>query len=259
MKYILLAILICNTAFGQNEKMGKAFINSLKQNKYTLIQTYIEKEAAKSFKESWNKINTRVSKNKTTLAKVSFDKVVVGKQVPNLDAYFTVITYKYNNVVYDDIFLITNNDASKIYAIPNDTRVLTMNKDRNGRNLKDIAVKDTTIDAAKTIDAFNKMKQLVKNGDTLALSKMLIFYNIDDKTGSWKRTLNYTNASEKISAKDWFVNIESSLQDCSDINIAEYNTDTESEGEWHVLVLKCGFAFAFLKINNEFILADIES
>lgn len=92
-----------------------------------------------------------------------------------------------------------------------------------------------------------------------------IVYRGDDKKRAWKDFANYSNATEKEGVDNICLRINGGINQDSAYKIIKYQTETESEGTWHILIvsyIRKGMAkqaaFAFLKIRNKFGLGDID-
>jgi hypothetical protein len=92
-----------------------------------------------------------------------------------------------------------------------------------------------------------------------------IVYRGDDKKRAWKDVANYSNEIEKTGVDNICLRINGSVNQDTAYKITAYQTQTEREGTWHILMisyLKKGVTkqavFAFLKIRNKFALGDID-
>lgn len=92
-----------------------------------------------------------------------------------------------------------------------------------------------------------------------------IVYAGDDEKRRWKSPANYRNADEKEQVDEICTKINSTVNQDSSYRVVHYSTNKESEGEWHVIGVqyrKNGkekkAAFAFLKVNDRFLLGDID-
>jgi hypothetical protein len=92
-----------------------------------------------------------------------------------------------------------------------------------------------------------------------------VVYRGDDEKRKWKAVYDYSNTDEKSAVDGVCVRIKNSVGQDKNYKITKYDTETESEGTWlivYVSYLKKGVAkqaiFAFLKINGQFALGDID-
>lgn len=92
-----------------------------------------------------------------------------------------------------------------------------------------------------------------------------IVYQGDDAKRKWKDIANYKNANEREQVDDICFGINGSVNRDPNYTITGYRTNTESEGEWHVVHVsytkkdrKRNISFAFLKIGDRYALGDID-
>jgi hypothetical protein len=93
-----------------------------------------------------------------------------------------------------------------------------------------------------------------------------IIYRGNDKTRAWKVFADYSKAEDKKGVDGVCEKInQTANQDSSGYKIIKYFTEKESEGTWHILLVRYKkkavektTAYAFLKIGNKFGLGDID-
>jgi hypothetical protein len=92
-----------------------------------------------------------------------------------------------------------------------------------------------------------------------------IIYRGADKNRAWKTFTNYSKAEDKQAVDEICMRINGSINRSSKYKIVKYSTEKESEGTWHVLMVRYQqngeekeAAFAFLKIGKRFGLGDID-
>lgn len=92
-----------------------------------------------------------------------------------------------------------------------------------------------------------------------------IIYRGDDKKRAWKDFANYQTPEEKEGVDNICFRINSTINKDTSFIITGYETQTESEGVWHILFIaymkkgeKKKIAFAFLFVKNRFGLGDID-
>lgn len=109
-----------------------------------------------------------------------------------------------------------------------------------------------------------KLIALVKKEDYINLAKMVV-YRGDDKDRKWKDVCNPLVAEELRQAEGVGQQVKKYLGEDFKYTYKEYVSETESEGTWHVLILKTTYrgeakdrAFAFLEIKGVFALGDID-
>ena len=92
-----------------------------------------------------------------------------------------------------------------------------------------------------------------------------IVYRGDDKKRNWKDIADYNKPDEKKGVDETCIRINETVNRDTAYTIIKYFTEKESEGTWHVLIVRYNkkgtqrdVAFAFLKIRNQFALGDID-
>lgn len=130
-------------------------------------------------------------------------------------------------------------------------------------------------DSLKVVTAFRELLQICRTVDfndpkvrtegIFYKAARYIVYRGADKKRNWKSMANYANAEEKKGVDEVCYRINASVNRDSNYHIIKYETQKESEGVWHVLVvsyLKKGVQkeaiFAFLKIGGRYGLGDID-
>lgn len=114
-----------------------------------------------------------------------------------------------------------------------------------------------------TVDALNALTDFCEGSDYKNASKLMV-YKGDDPKRKWKSTLKYGKADEKDLT---FVQCSKLLHNLNygTAKVISYHTESESEGEWHILEM--GFPdvpnsqkiqVAFLMTDSGLLLGDIE-
>lgn len=92
-----------------------------------------------------------------------------------------------------------------------------------------------------------------------------IVYRGEDKKRAWKDFANYSKEDEKKGVDETCLRINETVNRDTAYTITRYFTEKESEGTWHILLVRYHkkgtmreAAFAFLKIGNKFGLGDID-
>ena len=136
-------------------------------------------------------------------------------------------------------------------------------------------IKAAETDSEKVVKVFTELISICKNVDfadpkttelgTFYKAAPYIVYRGGDKTRAWKDVANYAKPDEKAGVDHICERINQSINQDENYKIIQYFTEKESEGTWHILMIsyiKKGVekktAFAFLKINNHFVLGDID-
>ena len=117
---------------------------------------------------------------------------------------------------------------------------------------------------AKVKKQFEKILELVKKEDYKKLAPLIV-YRGEDKARKWKDICSATEAIELDRVKNIASKIKKYLGEDFKYSYDKYESETESEGTWHVLILKTTYkgesknrAFAFLEIKGVFALGDID-
>jgi hypothetical protein len=130
-------------------------------------------------------------------------------------------------------------------------------------------------DSAKVADSFKELLLICKNVDfgdpkvqELGLfykAAPFIVYQGDDEKRKWKTPANYNNSKEKEQVNNICYKINETVNQDSSYQIIKYLTQNESEGKWHVLLINYvrkgkerKAVYAFLKIDDKFLLGDID-
>lgn len=136
-------------------------------------------------------------------------------------------------------------------------------------------IKATDSDSSKVTKVFTELISICKNVDFADPKSFelgyfykaapYVVYRGEDKNRKWKDIANYSNPNEKTGVDAICERINQSVNQDSNYKILQYSTETESEGTWYILMvsfIRKGVekkaAFAFLKINNRFVLGDID-
>lgn len=92
-----------------------------------------------------------------------------------------------------------------------------------------------------------------------------VVYRGSDEMGAWKRTCNYADPDERNQVEGVCAAIRDFLKEGESPEFLEFETETESEGEWLVWKVrfkKSGGAeeawFAFLRVGDGYALGDID-
>lgn len=290
--FILLICLNVHAVYAQPEKkLAEAFVHSVAKNNFQLLDPYLlnavsaktlfgaefgkmtpakQAEAiTKSKSQLQNKFTTAVSnakENKIDFNKVQVQQVLLGPIEGSESLNSMLITYQYNGVEWDDLFLIVNKTGGTKYIIdlPSDTRMFALNEDRRGKNLTDLQQqKDKSDPNIKQYlkAAVELLKKLVAANDEQQLYNHLVYSGEEDKDNRWKRTVDTSRPEDVQSVKRIMEKLKNSFAKCDAINYGELKMEKESEGVWYVINTTCGdqkHTYAFLKINNAFVLGDVD-
>lgn len=293
-KYFLfpLSMLIISMGHAQSEKkLAAAFIQSVAKNNFQLLEPYIIKvttarslfgkefakitpaKQAATLKESrtrlmdrWKTAVDKATSNKIDFGKVEIRQVLTGPIEGNNSLNSLLVTYQYNGVEWDDLFFIVNKQGAAKYLIdlPNNTAMFSLNEGRRGKNLKDLQFqKDKNDPGIKQHlkDVVELLKKLSGENDVQQLYSHIVYSGEADKENRWKRTIDPSKEEDVVSAKRMMDKLKNGFSNCDKINYGDVRIEKESEGVWHVISTTCGtqkHTYAFLKINNIFVLGDID-
>lgn len=92
-----------------------------------------------------------------------------------------------------------------------------------------------------------------------------IIYRGDDDERRWKSAANYRDPKDKEQVDEICTKINHNVNLDTNYTVKRYTTDQESEGEWHLVEVhymkngsKRKAVFGFLKVNDKFLLGDID-
>lgn len=137
------------------------------------------------------------------------------------------------------------------------------------------SIKAENNDSAKVAKTFTELISICKNVDFTDPKSFelgyfykaapYVVYRGEDKKRAWKDVANYSNPDEKKGVDYICEKVNQTVNQDNNYKILKYHTETESEGTWYVLIvsyIRKGVAkesaFAFLKINGQFLLGDID-
>jgi hypothetical protein len=138
-----------------------------------------------------------------------------------------------------------------------------------------VKAQNKTADSTAVAKTFTELLAICKNVDfkdpkttelgTFYKAAPYIVYRGNDKKRAWKYFANYSNETEKAGVDNVCLRINGGINHDTAYKITKYQTATESEGTWHILMISYirkgvakQAAFAFLKIRNKFALGDID-
>jgi hypothetical protein len=126
--------------------------------------------------------------------------------------------------------------------------------------------------AAKTLKALLTVCKKIDFANLETVNKSMLYkagqyivYRGDDKKRAWKTFTDYSKAEDKKRVEKVCMRINETITLNTHYRIVKYSTEKESEGTWHVLMVRYKkdgaekeTAFAFLKIGKRFGLGDID-
>lgn len=110
--------------------------------------------------------------------------------------------------------------------------------------------------------AFRELYVACTSGD-LATAATRIVYRGDDETRRWREPVNLEEPAERVEVEGICQRIAEMNPGNGPVRVAEYESETESEGTWHVLTLELAatgetVVFAFLELEGGLALGDID-
>ena len=294
--FVLLIIFTnLSNVFSQPEKkFAAAFVQSVAKNNFQLLKPYLltsgiaQKYFGKEFTkmptskqiERIKKINTDLQKKWTKVVanakanKIDFSRLLIKQflymppeEISEERSFdFLLITYEYENMEWDDlIFIVNKNGTSKyILELPLNTNMFALNKERRGKNINDIQLAmDKNDPKIKEYlkDAIENLKKFAEQEDATQLYNYMAYTGEKDKDNRWKRIADASKPEDVESTKMLRTKLKSELANCPAITYENVRIEKESEGVWYVITAICGTKkteYAFLKINNAFVLGDID-
>jgi len=126
---------------------------------------------------------------------------------------------------------------------------------------------DVSAEGAKAEAVQEALLQLFRHcqGGEIEKAADYVVYRGSGEKGAWKRTCNYADPDERDQVEDVCAAVMGFLHEGSSPEFVEFQTETESEGEW--LVWKVRFKapdgaeeawFAFLRVGEGYALGDID-
>lgn len=130
-------------------------------------------------------------------------------------------------------------------------------------------------DSINVVKTFKELLSICKNVNfadpkvqqmgTFYQAGAYVIYRGADEKRNWKDFANYARPEEKKGVDEVCYRINNTVNQDSSYTILGYHTEKESEGTWHLLLIKYlrkgvekKSAYAFLKIGDRFGLGDID-
>lgn len=273
----------------QDASLPGTFLESLSKQKFELLAPYLpaadfykslgkevkdrtDEEIAKfieksnnKVKEGWSKIIERLKTANIKPGNVEIKEIMVYSPFKVNKMQGMVVQYNYNDKTWDDIFFIVSEWNGKTYLleIPNTEKFLSM--------------EDTSLQASAEARLYLEMSKPGYQKNVQArVEKIIMFakdnkvkemaesmmYRGDDEKRKWKSAMTINDTDYVKRATEFMGQINNELKDCSDLAFDEIKSERESEGVWIVMPVKCGsktIHFAFLSLNNQLLLGDIDA
>jgi hypothetical protein len=130
-----------------------------------------------------------------------------------------------------------------------------------GEKSDEESVKDTAKTLIETVKKLDVEGTIEDNEEYFRVVAPHLAYRGPDKNRSWKDGLNYDNPDEREMIADYMEDIYDMFRGVDNYTFGKIETETESEGTWYILEINIKSStryFAFLKVNDTFILGDID-
>jgi hypothetical protein len=281
----------CNTksTSGTEDSLDKLFIQSLKENKFEVLENNLATKELYRFivpakdtddafidkfirdyklriRESWNKVAEIVKTKKIDFSKLQVKEWLVHNPFKDKekDVQGAVLVYDYDGKTWDDLSFLVATMKNKTYLleIPNPTKAFSF-ADTTLRSRSDAMLYHELKDTAfipKLQTRVNEMIQYAKENKIQQLTENAV-YNGDDENRKWKSAMNPSDIKDFERGSFLIKAISGGLENCDyNYTFGTMDYDRESEGVWIVQKVNCGskiIYFAFLKIDNKFLLGDV--
>jgi hypothetical protein len=280
------ALIYCSKAQNK-EEFAKSFIASIKQNNYTILQKHIptiavlQKIAPKEFvgdkvkatykynqlinnlKASWALLIAESKANKVDVGAIIINEILL-TNMPNNKAMQTfsihcAITNKSQSL--SQLIVTTVNNKLYLVSIPNPTSFFTS---KDAKTIEDeITLLKGSNDKQVMLGvkaSFDSLQQFTKANDINAFAQKCI-YRGNDENRKWKQPVNIKNTNEVMATQSTFEKAKDIFAKCATATFKGLKLDKESEGIWYVYTVNCNekeIHFAFLKVDNNYYLGDID-
>ncbi len=289
---LLVSFISIGVGFSQPEKkLANAFVQSVDKNNFQLLKPYlVTVNVAKTYfgleftkmsiskqKERIVKLNNELQKKWTKVVanakqkKIDFNRLQL-KQVlqtiieENIFLNFLLVTYNYNNYEWDDLTLIVNKAGTAKYLIdiPSNTSIFLLDESKRGKNIQNLQQerdkKDPKI-KEQLIAAVQNIKDLIATNKFSQIYSYIAYTGREDMQNRWKRTVDPAKPGDTDEADRFIEKLKATFTICDKPVYGKFRIEKESEGVWYVITTICGtkkIEMAFLKINDAFVLGDID-
>jgi hypothetical protein len=280
-----------NSAPNPNSSLSEIFIQSLKENKFELLESSLadknvykavasNKEATDSFvndflvknkekiKEGWDKIAATAKEKKIDFSKLKIKDWLVYQPFKDKekDIKGAVLVYEYDGKTWDDLMFIVGmvNGKTHLLEIPNPTRAFSFS-DTALRNISDAKLYTELADSTYKDKVQYRVKELIgyAKENKIELVTANAVYSGDDQNRRWKSAMNPSDVKEFEKGSELVKDINSIFQRCNTSAVFDQLVyERESEGVWVVQKMKCGnmiINFAFLKIGGKLLLGEVNA
>ena len=291
---MLTLILLMIFAFGTNAQPGydlaRAVVESLVKKDFKVLEPFLldETTVVKAFPkdfegvapeesrkrldmaysrvvDTWEMILEKMDDNGIDPKSVVIREVVISPIIPGKDMLGLIAQYEYEGILYEDFKLIVAKVDEEHYLLemPSSTRTLTLHvSDRSELAEAKLKLSNPIENMPERLEErVNELLSLIQEEDPAMFGKCCV-YRGDDETRRWKDRVNTDVEEEMQFAVSWQKKLIKLLIPCMEYTFDTYLSERESEGTWLVQPLKCGdgtvIYFAFLEINGELLLGDID-
>lgn len=289
--YLFFVIAFPVFVFSQSgDNLANAVLKSFADNNYSLLDGYLlnEKTAKSAFpndfkgmsskdikskitpmnekiKNTWQTIYDKMGENGVSPSKVVIKETAVTPVIPGKEMLGLIAQYEYEGNLYEDFNLIVVEAENQLFLIdfPSSTRTLTLFTGGKSSFIKEKNKQETMTSGIAT-----QLKERVDvvlstlGSEDITMFANFCVYRGDDESRKWNDRVDIYNESEMEHAVIWKNKLNKVLAVCGEKSFGEYQSETESEGTWIVQPIHCADGstvyLAFLSINNELLLGDID-
>jgi hypothetical protein len=132
-------------------------------------------------------------------------------------------------------------------------------------NLTETHDRSAEVDARNAaVDAMAGLHKACLKNDLAKAAKHIVYRGKQDKSRQWKDTLDESDPDESLQVTVLCNRIRKYDKGAGNYQVTDYQSETESEGTWHIVTvkfpqLKKKIKFAFLKIKGRYALGDIDA
>jgi hypothetical protein len=291
-KYLLLIItaflfFACNTE-KREANLPNTFLESLSKGNFDLLKSYLPTvEFYKSLgssapersdsdivkfidrsnerlKENWEKIRGRLQSANVNADDIDIKETIVYSPFKEKRIQWMVAVYDYKNKRADDMLFSISEWNGKIFLleIPNSESFLSM-EDTSLRNSSEakLSIEMNKPEFKRSVqDKVEKLISYAKENKVKEFTGSIV-YRGEDEARRWKTAMSMNDTAEAQRVKEFIDEVNFYIQNCPDRTFGEIRTESESEGTWIIMPVSCSTSivyFAFLKINGDLLLGDID-
>ncbi len=291
-KYILFVatsflLFACNTE-KREANLPNNFLESLSKENFDLLKSYLPtvefykslgtsmRERSDSdivkfldrsnerLKENWEKIRNRLQSANVDPDEIDVKETIVYSPFKEKRNQMMVVVYEYKNKTADDMLFSVSewNGKTFLLEIPNSESFLSMEDTalRNSSEAK-LSIEMNKPEFKKSVqDKVEKLISYAKENKVKEFTENIV-YRGEDESRRWRSAMNMNDTAEAERVTDFMKEVNFYIQNCPDRTFNEIRTESESEGTWIVMPVGCSTSivyFAFLRVNGELLLGDID-